>query len=198
MAGNTQDEIAQKLGVSRQSVQRMVSLVGNILLGGSASAYDVVVRMVDRVNARHFPMTDPVLSRSAEDKEILQKQEHVSNILELASQADVTFVGIGDVVRHSLLYVDGFITFHELNALEEAGVAGEIISWVYNADGKLVDGVINDRVTSVPIIADSEKPVFGVAVGDSKVSAIIGALRGKLINSFITNERTAELVLSQS
>jgi len=174
---------------------QIVSLVGNILLDGSASAYDVVVRMANRVNASHYPMAGPVLSRNAEDKRILQEQEHVSSVLALAREADVTFVGIGDLALHSPLYVDGFITESELTVLEEAGAIGEIISWVYNSDGKLVEGGINDRVASAPLIADSDKPVFGVAAGDSKVTAIIGALRGKIINSFITNERTAELIL---
>ena len=84
-----------------------------------------------------------------------------------------------------------------MTTLERAGAAGEIVSWVYDSDGSLVEKGINDRVASAPLIVDSEKPVYGIAAGDSKVAAILGALRGKLINSFITNERTAELVLAR-
>lgn len=194
--GRTLVACIEELALMECPHHRIVSVVGNILLDGSASAYDVVVRMANRVNASHYPMAGPVLSRNAKDKRVLQKQEHVSNVLELAREADVTFVGIGDVGTHSPLYVDGFITRKELIALEKAGAVGEIISWVYDSNGNLVKGVIADRVTSAPLIAASGKPVFGVAAGDSKVGAILGALRGKLINSFITNERTAELILA--
>ncbi len=176
---------------------RIVSLTGNILLDGSASAYDVVVRTANRVNASYFPMAGPVLSRNSKDKQILQKQEHVSSVLKLARDADVTFVGIGNLGIDSPLYVDGFITREELSVLDSVGATGEILSWVYNADGTLVGDEINERVASAPLIVDSDKTVFGLAVGDCKVPAIIGALRGKLINAFITNERTAELILER-
>jgi len=194
--GRTLVACIEELALMECPQHQIVSLVGNILLNGSASAYDVVVRMANRVNASHFPMAGPVLSRNAKDKRMLQKQEHIGNVLELATEADVTFVGIGEMGKQSPLYVDGFITRKELTELEKVGAVGEIVSWVYNSDGKLVKGVIKDRVTSAPLTVDSDKPVFGIAAGDSKVDAIIGALRGKLINSFITNERTAELVLA--
>ena len=186
----------EELALMECPQHRIVSLTGNILLNGSASAYDVVVRTANRVNASYFPMACPVLSRNAEDKKALQKQEHVSSVLKLAKEADVTFVGIGDMGIQSPLYVDGFITRDELSMLEKVGAAGEILSWVYNADGQLVDG-IKDRVASAPLTVNSDKPVYGLAVGEYKVEAIIGALRGKLINSFITNEKTAELILAR-
>lgn len=174
---------------------RIVSLIGTMRMDGSASAYDVVVRMADHVSATHFPMALPVLSRTAKDKKALQNQEHVRNVLELARQADVTFVGVGNLDTDSPLFVDGFITRKELKALERAGAVGEIVGWIFDRDGKLFDDSVNERVASAPPIADSEKPVFGVAAGDAKVNAILGALRGKLINGLITNEHTAELVL---
>ena len=176
---------------------RIVSLVGNIHLDGSASAYDVVVRMANRINAKHFPMTAPVISRSVEEKQALQSQKHVSNMLELAKHADVTFVGVGGVGTDSPLYVDGFITRDEIQALDKAGAVGEIVSWVYNSEGNIIKGCINDRVASAPLFANAKKPVFGVAAGESKVAAILGALRGKLINSLITNESTAERILAR-
>jgi len=195
--GRTLVACIEELALMECPQHKIVSLVGNILLDGSASAYDVVVRMANRVNASHFPMAGPVISRSAKDKQVLQKQEHVGNVLELAREADVTFIGIGDLGTHSPLFVDGFITLEELNDLEKAGAAGELISWVYDSNGNIINGSINDRVASAPIIVNSEKPVYGIAAGDTKVDAILGALRGKLINSFITNERTAELVLAR-
>lgn len=195
--GRTLVACIEELSLMECPQHQIVSLVGNILLDGSASAYDVVFRMANRINGSHYPMAGPVLSRNPSDRQALHKQEHVKSVLELTSQADVTFVGIGDVGVHSPLYVDGFITQEELTVLEKSGAVGEIVSWVYDSDGSLVNGCINDRVASAPLLVDSDKPVYGVAAGDSKVLAIIGALRGKLINSFITNERTAEMILAR-
>ena len=266
VAGNTQDEIARKLGVSRQSAQRLVSLavserlikvrvdhpiakcmvgiaqagaaemerhlkssqpkiiaigtgralracveqlpamdcpqhrivslLGNMMSDGSATAYNVIIRMADRVNARHFPMPLPVFATTPEERKLLHGQEPVRNILELARQADVTFVGIGQMNESAQLVVDGFVTRDEAKSLNQMGAIGEITSWVYDKDGKLIDGHINDRVASAPLHADQNHPVFGIAVGEPKVPAIRGALRGRLINALITNEATAELLLN--
>jgi DNA-binding transcriptional regulator LsrR (DeoR family) len=176
---------------------RIVSLLGNMMSDGSASAYNVIIRMADRVNARHFPMPLPVFVNSHEEKVLLHGQEPVHNILELARQADVTFVGVGQVNENAQLVVDGFVTREEAVSLSRIGVVGEITSWVYDKNGKLVDGLINDRVASAPLLPNQDHPVIGIAVGDAKVDAIFGALRGRLINSLITNEATAERLLNK-
>ncbi len=176
---------------------RIVSLLGNMMSDGSATAYNVVIRMAERVNARHYPMPLPVFARSAEEKRILHNQEPVHNILELIRQADVTFVGIGNIGLDAPLFIDGFITRDEVRALEKAGAAGEITSWVYDREGNVIEGLTNDRVASAPLARDSENLVCGIAAGDAKVNAISGALRGRLLNALITNERTAEQLLKR-
>ena len=84
-----------------------------------------------------------------------------------------------------------------MRALERAGAAGEITSWVYDRDGKLIDGLINDRVASAPLTADPQNLVCGIAAGEAKVGAIAGALRGRLVNALITNEYTADHLLKR-
>ncbi len=175
----------------------IVSLLGNMMTDGSASAYNVVVRMADLIKAKHYPMPLPVLARTPQEKDILHNLEPIHNILELARRADATFVGIGNLGEKSPVVLDGFVTAKEMKALEKAGAIGEIISWVYDRDGKLIDHPVNDRVASTPLQPGSSKPVYGIAAGESKVEAILGALRGKLINALITNEHTAELLLTR-
>ena len=135
------------------------------------------------------------VARSAEEKKILHNQEPVHNILELTRQADVTFVGVGNMGLNAPLFVDGFLTRDDVRALDRAGAVGEITSWVYDAEGKLIDGLINDRVASAPLLVNPANPVVGIAAGEAKVQAILGAMRGRLINTLITNEHTAELLL---
>jgi DNA-binding transcriptional regulator LsrR (DeoR family) len=173
----------------------IVSLLGNMMSDGSATAYNVVIRMAERVSAKHYPMPLPVYARSTEEKRILHNQEPVHNILELARQADVTFVGVGNMDMSAPLLVDGFLTRDEIRAFNRAGAVGEITSWVYDKNGHVIEGLVNDRVNSAPLVTDSPNPIFGIAAGEAKVAAIKGAMVGKLINCLITNEHTAELLL---
>lgn len=175
---------------------KIVALLGNIASDGSASSYDVVVRMAEHINAKHYPMPLPVLPSSKAEKEALHKQRYVAQNLALAANADVTFVGIGNLGLNSPLHLDGFITAEELDELEEKGAVGEMISWVFDRNGTLIDCAVNDRVASTPLKINSDKQVFAIAAGEEKVEAILGALRSTMINGFITNEYTAERLLS--
>jgi len=175
---------------------RIVSLLGNMMSDGAATPYNVVIRMADRVNARHYPMPLPVFARSIEEKRLLQQQEAVHNILELARQADITFVGIGNIGDSAPLLIDGFVSREEMRALLKAGGVGEITSWVFDRNGKLIDGLTNDRVASAVLQISPDKPVVAIAVGTLKAEAILAAMRGKLINGLITDEATAEQLLN--
>jgi DNA-binding transcriptional regulator LsrR (DeoR family) len=176
---------------------RIVSLVGNMMSDGSATPYNVVIRMAERIGCRHNPMPLPVFVRSPEELEILHSQEPVANTLALCRQADATFVGIGHLDSTSPIVVDGFITQDEIRALEKAGAVGEITSWTYDLDGNILSGLINARATSAPLKVNSARPVVGVAIGAAKTVAIQAAMRGKLINGLITDEATAEAVLAR-
>jgi len=175
---------------------QIVALLGNMALDGSASSYDVVMRMAEHINAKHYPMPLPVLPSSKEEKEQLHAQRYIANNLKLASQADVTFIGVGNLAINSPLHIDGFVSPEELEELQTKGAVGELISWVLDVDGNLIDCTVNQRVASTPLKVNPEKPVYAIAAGEEKVLAILGALRSKLINGLITNEYTAERLLS--
>ena len=76
---------------------KVVSLTGNISPDGSAAFYNVIFTMADRVKARSFPMPLPVIASSPQEREMLLKQPMIQPTLALAAEADVTFVGIGDL-----------------------------------------------------------------------------------------------------
>ncbi|MGI2173764.1 sugar-binding transcriptional regulator [Shewanella ulleungensis] len=176
---------------------KIVSLLGNMMSDGSASAFDIVVSMANRVQAKHYPMPLPVIANSVTEKNILHELAPIKSILTLVEQADATFVGIGQIGEQSPLLLDGFIDQDKLNELVNDKAAGEIISWVYDHQGQLLAHPINQLVMSAPLIPNANKPVYGVAAGKNKVNAIFAALQGGLINSLITNEYTAEQILAK-
>ncbi len=174
---------------------RIVSLVGNIAPDGSASFYDVISRLADIVQAPHYPMPVPVITADALALKLYHGQESVRNVLSMAANADVTFVGIGQLGDEAPLVLDGFMSPKEMHEVEAAGAVAEIVSWVFDVDGRLIEGLSNDRVSSAPLQPGRQQPVIGVAMGKAKAAGIAGAMRGKLINGLITDEHTAEILL---
>ncbi len=176
---------------------KLVSLTGNIAPDGSAAFYNVIFTMADKVQARSFPMPLPVFASSAEERATLHSQSMIRSTLELAAEADVTFVGLGDLGPAAPLYQDGFITESELKSLHKAGAVGEIVGWIFDRDGKIVESPINDRVASAPIPSREKSLVVVLAMGERKLPGIQAAVTRRLVNGLITDERTATALLER-
>jgi len=174
---------------------KIVSLVGNIAPDGSASFYDVITRIADAVRAPHFPMPLPVIASTVNEKKLLMAQKPVKHVIELARQADVTFVGVGEMSDNAPLLQDGFVNRDEMRALIKAGAVGEVVAWAFDRGGQFIEGITNDRVASVPLDRPARRLVIGAAMGPAKIAALRGALLGRLINGLITNEVMAAHLL---
>jgi DNA-binding transcriptional regulator LsrR (DeoR family) len=174
---------------------KIVSLTGNIAPDGSASFYNVIFNMADTIKARMFPMPLPVIASSADERAALLRQPMVKETLTLAARADITFVGIGDLTNEAPLYLDGFITQAELKALQKAGAVGEIVGWAFDAQGKMIEGLTNERVASAPMPSRESSLVVALAKGERKLPGIRAAISRRLINGLLTDEATAEALL---
>ncbi|WP_341214164.1 sugar-binding transcriptional regulator [uncultured Limimaricola sp.] len=176
---------------------RIVSRLGNMMSDGSATPYNAVIRMAERVGAKHYPFPLPVVARDEEELRVMHGQEPVRHTMELCARADFTLVGVGQIGMGAPLRVDGFMGGQEMETLMAQGASGEITSWVYDAKGRVMDCAFNMRVASAPLTVGGEAPVVGLAAGPDKAESICAALRGGLINGLITDEATAERLLKQ-
>jgi len=175
---------------------KVVSLTGNIAPDGSAAFYNVIFNVADTVKARSFPMPLPVLASSAKERQMLHSQPMIRETLALAAKADVTFVGVGEIGPEAPLFIDGFISEEEVKWLQKAGAVGEICGWSFDSEGRIIEGTTNDRVASAPIPSRESSLVVAIAMGRRKLPAIKATLSRRLVNGIITDERTAEGLLS--
>ena len=174
---------------------RLVSLIGNIAPDGSASFFDVVMRIADKVRAPHYPMPVPVVSTTAEEKAAFHALAPVRRVVQLAEAADVIFVGVGQMSNDAPLLADGFVSRNELDEMQAAGAVGEVAGWVFDSAGNYLDVGTNRRTGGVRIAQGLARPSIGIAAGASKVAAIAAALQSRIINGLVTDEATASAIL---
>jgi DNA-binding transcriptional regulator LsrR (DeoR family) len=194
--GRSLSSMASEVIRSPHAPHRIVSLISNIAPDGSASFFDVIMRMADKLQLPHYPMLVPVITDTIAERALFNALRPVQAVMELAAKADVTFVGIGQVNDDAPLYKDGFITREQLEGLRRAGAVGEIVGGLYDASGRYIDTETTRLIGSFRIPAQREKPVIGIAAGLSKLEAMQAALRGRLINGLVTDESTARALLA--
>ena len=193
--GRTMRAVADQMPSMQCPQHKLVALVGTGKADGSASFYDVIIRLSDTVRAPHHPMPLPVYTRTLEERELLTSLPSTRSLLNLVEQADVSFVGIGSIGEGSALLKDGFITEEENDALRRAGAVGEITAWSFDSQGRLIQGHLNERCASAPLQQPAKRPMIGVAMGVPRRAAIRAALTGRLVTGLITDEATAEHLL---
>ena len=136
----------------------------------------------------------PVIAATTHEKALFLAQKSVISVIDLAKQADVAFVGVGQMGDSAPLVQDGFVNAAEMRALVKAGAVGEVVGWAFDAEGTLIEGLTNDRVASVRLDKPASGLVIAVAMGVFKAKAMKAALHGQLLTGLITNEITAELL----
>lgn len=193
--GRSLSAMAAELTATPCARHRIVSLIGNIAPDGSATQYDVVLRIADKLQAPHYPMPVPVISETPEERALFHRLRPVQAVVALARNADVTFVGVGQMGGDAPLYKDGFVTREQLAEMQAAGAAGEIAGSVYDAEGRYLDTALSHSMGGIRVEPARAVPVIGIAAGATKVQAIRAALAGRILNGLVTDEPTAEALL---
>ncbi|CUH94575.1 hypothetical protein P22_0641 [Propionispora sp. 2/2-37] len=156
----------------------------------------ITYKVANAFKAKSHYLYAPAIAGSAEARNIMIRDDNCRKVITMWEQVSIAVVGVGTPLKSSNLVWMGALGREYADALQEAGVVGDVCSWFYDVHGNVVDTVLTDR--TIAIHPDTIKRVnysIGVAASPEKVPAIYGALKGKFINVLITDELTAKLLL---
>lgn len=197
--GRTLRAVVEQMQPVEGQHHKLVSLIGNVAPDGSASFYEVIMRLAEKSSAAHYPMSVPVMARSPAELSQYLDLPHVQSARTLALSSDIAVVGIGQMSDTAPLFVDGFISADDLADLQAKGAAGEISGHVFDAQGRFMDHPVNDLMVGIQVpshAASHDSPVMCIAGGANKIPALRAALKGRLITKLITDEITAQALLT--
>jgi deoxyribonucleoside regulator len=145
-------------------------------------------------NAHVIPA--PVIVRNRSIRDTLFKEQKIQQTLEIAKKADLVLFGVGIIGKHGLLWRSGFLHKDDTVKLRNAGAVGQICGRSFNARGQKCLDELDDRTIGLNLAQIRKiKHKICIAIGQEKVAAILGALRGKLANVLVTDENTAASLL---
>ena len=122
------------------------------------------------------------------DCELFKRTAYYSSMQKYWNNIDVAILGIGNNTAFKLLNPTYFKNNNGL-------VVGDIATHFFNLDGK----IINDNEKTLRVSVNelkNAKEKIAIAYGNDKVEAIVGALKTGLINTLITDEYTAKLIMN--
>lgn len=177
-------------------VVQILGGVGNV--GSELNAIHLAQRLAGSIGAAPVLLQSPAVLGSSEAQRILSRDPSVQEAATLFDKLDIALVGIGSMDPSKMLAASGNIFSREERAtLQRQGAVGDICFRFYNADGEPVKSPLMKRVIGIDLVKLRNcRRVVGVAGGAQKLQAILGALRGGLLDVLITDHRTAEALLS--
>jgi DNA-binding transcriptional regulator LsrR (DeoR family) len=161
-------------------------------------ATDIASRTAMALGATLRLLPAPGIVRSVDTARLLRSERYIAQALETAQKTNIAFLGVGSTSPNSPPIHDGIITLDEAAELSRMGAVGELNLRFYNIDGELVKSDLDERVIGVQLdTIRSIDHVVAVAGGREKFHAILGALRGGLIHTLITDTATAVRLLEE-
>ncbi len=138
----------------------------------------------------------PLVVNSREIRDLLLEEPEVQRVLQMALTADLSFVGIGALEPSNSFSQFGYRSKEDLELLTRLGAVGEIHGEHFDAEGQSLELEQHDRLIATRLSdLRKMKQVVGIAGGERKLEALRGTLRGNLISTLITDERTAQALL---
>ena len=148
--------------------------------------------------ARSHYIYAPAITRTVEIRKAILQDVNYEKISAFWDKLDIAIVGIGAQVKSSNLVWMGDFGREGIESLYKTGAVGEICSIFFDKNGKAVKTDFSDRIIAVDLDKlRNLKYSIGMATSREKVTAILGALRGHIINVLITDEMTAEILLNE-
>lgn len=136
----------------------------------------------------------PLFVKTKEIKESLIQDESIRNTLDLAKNAGVMLTSVGSITHKSW---NNYLSEKTLNLLESKGVVGHIGGHFFDIQGRELETSLSERMIGVSLEdLRSNGETICVALGEGKAEAVLGALRGKYIQTLIIDEKCAEKIIS--
>jgi len=173
-------------------VVQILGGVGNV--GNEFHAIHLAQRLAGSIGAKAVLLQSPAVVGSPGAQRVLSRDQAVQEASALFGKLDIALVGIGSMEPSKLLAVSGNIFSRDERAeLQRLGAVGDICFRFFDADGQPITSPLTKRVIGIDLTKlRTCRRVVGVAGGAHKLEAILGALRGNLIDVLITDQRTAE------
>ena len=175
----------------------VVQLMGGLTNSDKVNPEEIVKMIASRLDARGNWMNMPAIVGSKQARDILMNDASVAQIFQKTKECTICLLGLGNLTEASSLYLTGSYSKEDLRVLKEAGAVGDILSRPYDIYGNPIEIPLSERIIAVQLNEIKMiKKRIAVAVGGSKVKTIIGASRGQYINELITDELTADNIIS--
>lgn len=197
--GGSLYHVVQALPVQSVVDVEVIQLAGSLGMANPAfDGFELARSLALKLNGSCKLIQAPVVVKNPELKKMLLQERPISETMSRMKDLDLALVGLSsDIPEFSAMVREGFQGISEARAIQAEGGVGHICGLHYDRDGRFLKIAENAKVVGIEAETLKRVPkIIAVACGSEKADAILGALRGGLITSIVTDEHAALRMLS--
>lgn len=159
---------------------------------------DICRALANRLGGTVTTLHVPMILSSAHIASVMRQEPQIATALALGGGADVALEGVGATEGNRLSPVfNAYVTPDMVKKVRAQGAVATLCGHFIDAQGHPVHNELSDRIISVELDRLKRIPlVIGVAWGPEKVTAIRACLIGGYLSALVTDQATAESLLT--
>lgn len=200
--GTTVSAVATHLQPQPTDDVQIVQLNGaaNSSTTGIPYASAIIARLAEALGAQSTFFPVPAFFDYPATREAMWRERSVQHVLQMQRQCNLALFGVGGLAGGSAshVYSAGYFDSDDLAELARQGVVGDVCTVLLRENGSYADIAMNARATGpTPAELRLIPRRVCVAAGDSKIPAIVGALRAGVATDLVIDDITARAVLKR-
>lgn len=170
----------------------VVSLMGGVGRASELNTYETASHFAERYDALCYYFAAPTFVASPQLRDMLLDQAGLRAVCDRGRHADMTVISAGSLTPESTIVRIGLLSLEEMHSLRQAGAVGDLLCHFLDAEGRLVDHPLNQRVVGV---APHDLAGVGcrvmVAGGADKLPMLRAVMAAHHADVLITDEQSA-------
>ncbi len=196
--GRTMLELAGHLEPGWTTATEIVQLNGATSRSATPTRVNEIVdRFGATTGAAIRLMAAPAIVGSAALRLALEADPSVGETLEAARRAPFAVFSLGIPTPESVLVESGFVGEADRARLRDAGAVGDVLGRFLAADGRIALPDLDDRTVGLPLSELATKAhAVGLAAGPERGPIALAAIRARCVNVLVTDEATAQWLVT--
>ncbi len=197
--GRTLSASLAQIEYCEQKNLKVVSMLGGLTRVSGENPSEFAWRFADRLSAECYLMAAPVFAPNKTVRDALLTHAGINEVVTAAKSLDLAIVTAGDLSPHSTVSQFFILEREDISSLQAAGAIGHVLCRFINADGKVIDHPINNRVLAIdPRDLGSTRKIVLASGGWQKYDVVSAAIKLLKPHVLITDESVAERLFADA
>ncbi|MEM6757905.1 MAG: sugar-binding domain-containing protein [Pseudomonadota bacterium] len=194
--GLTLEAAIRKLPKQSHPDLEVVSILGGTTKGSTFNSFGIASGIAEALGAHYSLLAAPIYLSEGIDRELFLSQFALKTHFEKFERLDAVIMTCSNVSEKSFLVQHGLPSELSPEQLIDAGAIGDVLGHFLDADGNSVSESVDNRTIGMQIDQVLKVPEkIMAAAGPHKVDIIQAACRRGLVDTLVTDDVTAALIL---